>query len=210
MIGTTKRTERRAVFCLGVFFVIVLLALATAVPDPTPFQHTVFRIVLSIAVAGTAAFLPGFMDVKVGRWLRAGGTMAVFAIVYFFNPAGLLSNVADVPSPTDPFAIHVFEPTPNGETLAHRFTLPFSDISKSARLSDFKRILRQLPGTEYSADTHKIIRIRDEVVLGRDSAETAVSRNNLGVLVVPNSFLDMFDSEHEAVTYLLGFVRDME
>jgi len=207
---TTKRTERYAVFGFGVVFVVVLLVLATWFPEPTAFQYTVFRIVLSIAIAGIAAFLPGFMEANIGSWLRAGGAMAVFAIVYFFSPAGLVSEVADAPAPTDPFTIHVFETTPNGETLAHRFTFPFSDVSERASYSDFETILQQLPGMEYSASAHRILRIRDELNVDANSAETAVSRNNTGVLVVPETVLDMFSSEHEAFTYLLGFVRNMD
>jgi hypothetical protein len=206
----TKQAERFAVFGFGIFFVVVLLVLAMGFPNPTAFQYTVFRIVLSVAVAGTAAFLPGFMEARIRSGLRAGGAMAVFAIVYFFNPAGLVSDVADAPAPTDPFTIHLFESAPSGETLANRFTFPFSDISERASYSDFESVLRQLPGTDYSANTHKILRIRDELAIARNSAETAVSRGNTGVLVIPESILAMFSSEHEAFTYLLGFVRNVD
>ncbi len=85
-----KRTERQAAFGFGVVFVITLLALAIAVPNPTPFQYNVFRIVLALAAAGVAATIPGFIQVTVHIWLRAGGALAVFAIVFFYNPASLV------------------------------------------------------------------------------------------------------------------------
>jgi hypothetical protein len=81
-----------AVFAFGVVFIVTLLVLAIAFPEPTPFQYTVFRIVLALAAAGVAALIPGFMELNIAAWLKAGGAMAVFAIVYFYSPAQLLSH----------------------------------------------------------------------------------------------------------------------
>ena len=205
----TKRTERMVVFVFGVVFLVVMLVLAIAIPEPTAFRYTVFRTVLAVAVAGVAAFLPGFMEANIGGGVRAGGALAVFVVTFFLNPAGLVSNVAVAPAPTDPFMIHVFESTPD-DVRVDRFTFPYSDISARSSYSDFEAILEQLPGTEYSSASHRIFRIRDESLLDGDSRETAVSRNNMGVLVVPDSVLDGFDSTHEAFTYLLGRVRDLD
>ncbi len=86
------QAERVAVFVFGVVFVIFLIVLALFVPKPTPFQYAVFRIVLALAAAGVAAFIPGFIDVEISYWLRAGGAIAVFVIVYFFSPAKLVAE----------------------------------------------------------------------------------------------------------------------
>ena len=87
-----SRGERIAVFVFGVAFVSAILVLAVFFPDPTNFQYTVFRIVLALAAAGVAAFIPGFLHLQVNNWLRAGGAMAVFAIVFFFSPAQLMQG----------------------------------------------------------------------------------------------------------------------
>jgi hypothetical protein len=81
-----------AIFAFGVVFVVALLVLAIAFPEPTPFQYTVFRIVLALAVAGVAALIPGFVELNIAAWLKAGGAMAVFAIVYFYSPAQLIGH----------------------------------------------------------------------------------------------------------------------
>lgn len=86
----TKSVQRQTAFAFGVIFVVVLLVLAMAVPNPTPFQYTVFRIVLSLAAAGVAAMIPGFIEVEVSGWVRAGGALAVFVIVFFYNPAAIV------------------------------------------------------------------------------------------------------------------------
>lgn len=80
----------------GVSFVLLLLFLAIKFPEPTPFQYNVFRTVLSLAVAGVASMIPGFikLDLKSGQDLaiRAGGALAVFVFCYFFNPAKLVAG----------------------------------------------------------------------------------------------------------------------
>ena len=35
--------------------------------------------------AGVAAMIPGFISLSVSKWLRAGGALAVFAVVYFYG-----------------------------------------------------------------------------------------------------------------------------
>ena len=78
------------VFVVGVAFVAVLLATAILVPNPTPFQYTFFRIILALFAAAVAALIPGSLGVEVSKAVRAGGAIAVFVIVYFFTPAGLV------------------------------------------------------------------------------------------------------------------------
>jgi hypothetical protein len=74
----------------GVVFIVVLLILSIVFPTPTIFMYTVFRIVLALAAAGVAAIIPGFIKVNIKSFIVAGGALAVFAIVYFFNPAQLI------------------------------------------------------------------------------------------------------------------------
>jgi hypothetical protein len=84
-----KNYEKILAFVFGVIFVVVLLYAAFAVPNPTAFQYTVFRIVLALAAAGVAAMFSGFLTIQISNWLKAGGALAVFAIVYFYAPAAL-------------------------------------------------------------------------------------------------------------------------
>ena len=73
-------------FSAGVVFVAVMLAIALVVPNPTPTQWFVFRVVLALAAAGIGAVIPGLIDVHVSTVIRAGGAMALFVIVYYLNP----------------------------------------------------------------------------------------------------------------------------
>ena len=86
-------------FIFGVVFVTAMLLIVIKFPNPTPSQDRVFRIILSMAVAGVAAMIPGFIsleiDPNIGLLLRAGGAIAVFVLVYFYNPAKLVSDSPD-------------------------------------------------------------------------------------------------------------------
>lgn len=93
-------------FVFGTIFVVVLLFLAIRFPNPTSFQRTVFRIILSMSAAGVAAMIPGFINVQLstsmGLALRAGGAIAVFTLVYFFNPADRAAESPPTPENSAP------------------------------------------------------------------------------------------------------------
>jgi hypothetical protein len=91
-----KKTQKLTAFIFGVVFVVVLIVLAIAFPNPTPFQYTVFRVILALASAGVAAMIPGFLEIEVPNWIRAGGALAVFIVVYFYNPASLVAPIGDI------------------------------------------------------------------------------------------------------------------
>jgi hypothetical protein len=79
-------------YAFGIVFVATILVIAIFFPDPTDFQYTVFRITLALAAGGVAAVVPGFIQVKFRNWLRAGGALAVFVIVYLVAPAAMEKN----------------------------------------------------------------------------------------------------------------------
>lgn len=80
-----------AAFAFGVVFLAAMLTIAIFVPNPSPFASFVFRVVLAMAAAGVAALIPGFLQVNVPPYIRAGGAIAVFVIVYWFNPPQLIN-----------------------------------------------------------------------------------------------------------------------
>jgi hypothetical protein len=74
-------------FAFGVVFVATILIMAIWIKSPTPFQYTVFRIILAVAAAGVAAVIPGILSVTVSNYVQAGGALGVFVVIYFFAPA---------------------------------------------------------------------------------------------------------------------------
>jgi len=82
-------------FAFGVVFVVVMLVIAIWIPSPTPTQWFVFRVVLALAAGGVGALIPGLINVAAGPYVRAGGALALFVLVYWFNPPKLVSTPAD-------------------------------------------------------------------------------------------------------------------
>jgi hypothetical protein len=149
-----KAVQRRVAFTFGVVFIVVLLVLALFVPEPSPFQYTVFRIVLALAAAGAAAMIPGFIEFNIPGWLRAGGALAVFIVVFFYNPASLVAP------PTPHVNQSTFSERSRGRALLAGYDGAFAvahalqghDLQQErARLSDY---LRQLgvTGAEFPLD----------------------------------------------------------
>lgn len=97
----SKKLQTILSFTFGVVFVIALLVIAFFQPQPSSFQYSIFRTVVALAGAGAVAVFPGFIEVKLGNWLRAGGALAVFVVLYFWNPALLASdpNASKEPNP---------------------------------------------------------------------------------------------------------------
>lgn len=84
-----KSQERLIAVVFGAIFVATIIVIALFVPNPSPFQYTVFRIVLAIAAAGFVSMTPGFISMEVSKFIRAGGALAVFVIVFFYAPAAI-------------------------------------------------------------------------------------------------------------------------
>ena len=85
-------TEKTIALVCGVVFVAVMLLIAVIIPSPTTSQDRTFRIVLALAAAGFISMTPGFINVEISTWLKAGGALAVFALAFFFNPGSLVAN----------------------------------------------------------------------------------------------------------------------
>lgn len=101
IVAHDRRWEVIAAFVFGCVFISVILVVAFFKPNPTPFEYTIFRIIIALAAAGVGAILPGFLDVRFKNWLRAGGALALFVVVYFFAPAAIPANDPSLgPGPT--------------------------------------------------------------------------------------------------------------
>src|SRR5689334_11806300 len=100
-----KQAQQIAAFAFGIVFVCVLMTVAVFFPEPSPFQYLTFKTVLSLSAAGIAAMVPGFLHVSISGWIRAGGALAVFAIVYFYNPAQLVASPDRSPVAANDFGV---------------------------------------------------------------------------------------------------------
>lgn len=85
----TKSIEKLISFISSAVLIVTILAVALFIPSPTPFQYTIFRIILSLAAGGIAAFFTGFLTVEWSNKIKAGNGFGVFIIVYLVSPAAI-------------------------------------------------------------------------------------------------------------------------
>ncbi|MBK7407625.1 MAG: hypothetical protein IPJ40_05810 [Saprospirales bacterium] len=71
---------------VGLGFALLIFLTILFFPCPTGAQYVVFKILISLGAAGIAAVIPGFLEFKYRKEITAGGALAVFVLVYFFNP----------------------------------------------------------------------------------------------------------------------------
>jgi hypothetical protein len=103
---TAPKWERATAITAGLAFLLALLAIATLIPSPTPFQEFVFRVVLAIAAAAFGSTIPGLLEINIGHGtqmaIRAAGALALFVAVFLVNPPKLLTTPVPEPAPTTP------------------------------------------------------------------------------------------------------------
>lgn len=98
-MSAMKRNLRRPLttaFIFGAIAALVILIIALFLPHPSPFQYTVMRIMLALAMAGIAAEIPGILRIHIERFVTASGALAVFVVVYFYSPANLVVHKPEV------------------------------------------------------------------------------------------------------------------
>lgn len=94
-------------FIFGVIFISVMLGFASFFPNPTDFQAKVFITTLSLAAAGVGAMLPGDLNIEYKGIARAGGALALFALVFTQQPAltRLTASLVDPAVAAEPIAL---------------------------------------------------------------------------------------------------------
>lgn len=83
----TGRLPSKMPFWFSVGAFAVLLAISLFVPGWAQQNNALSKTLLALAAAGVAATLPGFLNLEFNNFLKAGGALAVFVLVFLINPA---------------------------------------------------------------------------------------------------------------------------
>jgi hypothetical protein len=84
----SSNVDKYLVFAFGVIFVSVLLWLVFRETTPLSAEKAkIVHLVSALAAAGVGAALPGNIDIKHRSWLRASGAVALFVLVFVYEPA---------------------------------------------------------------------------------------------------------------------------
>jgi hypothetical protein len=88
-----KRETRH--FWSSVSLLLLIVGISVFKPEPSPWQMTVFRLVMALSAGGLVAYLPGMLTIQGtlpassflnNAKLRASGSFAVFVLVYYYGP----------------------------------------------------------------------------------------------------------------------------
>ena len=74
-------------FIVGVVLIIIIVFVTKIDKNPSPIAAFAYRVVIAIAAALIATGIPGVINVHISQGITAGGAIAVFVIVYWFNAA---------------------------------------------------------------------------------------------------------------------------
>lgn len=146
--GSVNKTdmERYAVFVFGVIFLAAILTLLVLIPKPTLAQFFGFRLTLGLAAAGVGAFIPGFIQfdqpLPHKGLLRCGGAIALFAAVWFTNPAKYaIEGIAPPPKDDARAFIERFLVTNDSTDYAVGYSLLSAREQASVSLSSFVQLV---------------------------------------------------------------------
>jgi len=81
------RLPSKMPFWFSVAAFAALLAISLFVPGWAQQNNTLSKTLLALAAAGVAATLPGFLNFEINNFLKAGGALAAFVLVFLVNPA---------------------------------------------------------------------------------------------------------------------------
>lgn len=79
----------------GILLLLLLLVVFLLIPCPSPSQKFLFRILIALAAAGFSATIAGKIQFN-NKIITAAGPIAIFAIIYFLNPAGWKDDNCDL------------------------------------------------------------------------------------------------------------------
>lgn len=122
--------DKYLVFAFGVIFVSVLLWLVFRTNQPlTQDQAKIVHLVSALAAAGVGAALPGTIQVRYRLLLRASGAVALFVLVFVYEPQRAVAPPGTWPT-TDPSTVverHL------GLTDAGRYSDAYDELAPEAK-----------------------------------------------------------------------------
>lgn len=145
-ISSRRDIERYVVFAFGVIFLAAILTLLVIIPKPSLAQFFGFRLTLGLAAAGVGAFIPGFIHFEQALphkgLLRCGGALALFAAVWFTNPAKYVIDELSPPPKEDAKEyIERFIKINDGPDIALGYALLSDREKASFSLSSFQQLV---------------------------------------------------------------------
>jgi len=180
---------------IGAVFLIIILVLAIVNPFPSRFQTGVMWTILSLAAAGCASLIPGFLEVSYKNNLRATGAIAVFIIMFFFVPKFAEKN-DNINPKKDKLSMFVVT---NTDSSLQSIVVDF-DKSSSENFPKYAATsLSAYLGKSVNADEYTFFRKSDGLIYTK---QNCYDIGEMEVLVISNKVLGNFPDKRKCyLTY---------
>jgi hypothetical protein len=96
--GSDATKSNLAYLLLGLILLGASLYLSANIQNPAPMEVLILRVIIALGAAFAAVSLPGSVGVDLPKGIKAGGSLAIFVLIFFFNPADLIKPKPDIPS----------------------------------------------------------------------------------------------------------------
>ena len=77
---------------VGVFFILISFFSALFIRDPSHTQFFVIRGLFALGCAAAGSCIPGWLNVEIHGYVKAGGAIALVLIFWFFNPPAFIMS----------------------------------------------------------------------------------------------------------------------
>lgn len=196
--------EKLLAFGFGVILIAAFMVLALKFPTPTTFQYTIFRIIMALAAAGIGAIIPGFIEVEVQKWLRAGGAMALFVVVYFFCPAQLVSNPSQDNMQNNTF--NVYSIYQSGDSLLYSsFRYALTDINNDD-YDSYSTLTTKSGISKKEIESYVVFRFCDGMIVDVSNKNDLIAKQNNGLIIIPKDIVKEFENSRQAFTFFKGII----
>ena len=195
----SKNNQILWTFICGVVFLVTVIVIALKIPNPSGFQCGVFYIVLAIAAAGFAAFLPGSIEIEVPQLVKAGGALAVLVFIIYVTVirggmCGFFPTTSKFPIAMSCKGDQVADV---GFLIFQRSDVPTTQVYKTlANLAVSNE--HPLFNRDCGAAGARFFRMIDEKEIDASDQNDALSGNNTGMIEIPAHVAQLFGNAHNA------------
>lgn len=77
---------------VGIIFILISFFSALFIRDPSQTQFFVIRGLFSLGCAAAGSCIPGWLNVEIHGYIKAGGAIALVLIFWFFNPPAFIMS----------------------------------------------------------------------------------------------------------------------
>ncbi|MGD0571239.1 MAG: hypothetical protein ABSA78_22830 [Candidatus Sulfotelmatobacter sp.] len=95
--GSDATKSNLAYLLLGLILLGTSLYLSANIQNQNPMEVLILRVIIALGAAFAAVSLPGSVGVDLPKGIKAGGSLAIFVLIFFFNPADLIKPKPDIP-----------------------------------------------------------------------------------------------------------------